>query len=363
MARAAVRGTTTRDSQRMAEDAENIGAALGSATIADGFQWTISAPIGSLERAAELLADVVLRPAFRADAVDSERAVMLADLKAMRDDMHRWPMRLAMELAWYGDVYGRSVSGTEASLATLDAAALRDWHEAHGAAARGAIVCVADGDPDDIAAILARRFSQLALADGSVASAPAWASGAHETTDPRDKAQSALAMLFPGPGRRDPARYAAALLAGVASGLGGRFFDVLRDQQSLCYTVMVAPVVRRRAGAMAAYIATSPEKEDAARRGLLAECARLAAEPVTAEELQRAKTYAIGTHAIRRESAGAIMSDLADAWLHGDSLAEIAEFPARIQAVTAEAIRAVAAASFDPAARVEGIVRGAGRAV
>ena len=57
------------------------------------------------------------------------------------------------------------------------------------------------------------------------------------------------------------------MIATVASGLGGRFFDELRDKRSLCYTVNAFVAERALAGAFGAYIATSPEQEDAARDG------------------------------------------------------------------------------------------------
>ena len=50
-----------------------------------------------------------------------------------------------------------------------------------------------------------------------------------------------------------------AMLAGVASGLGGRFFEELRDKQSLCYTVHASASERRAAGTFLTYVATSPE--------------------------------------------------------------------------------------------------------
>jgi zinc protease len=170
-------------------------------------------------------------------------------------------------------------------------------------------------------------------------------------------------MLFPGPARGDDHRFAASLLSGVASGLGGRFFEELRDRQSLAYTVMVTPVLRRHAGAFLGYIATSPEKAEAARAGFLGQFARLCSEPVTARELQQAKTFAVGYNAIRREAASAIMGDLADAWMCGDAMDDIARYDERIHAVTAANIQMVAQASFDPARRVESMIRGAGRAV
>jgi zinc protease len=164
-------------------------------------------------------------------------------------------------------------------------------------------------------------------------------------------------MLFPAPPRRDPRRFAAGMIAGVASGQGGRFFDQLREKQSLCYTVHASVFEREQAGTFSAYIATSPEQESAARDGLLGEIARLRAEPVTTDELARSKTYAMGVHAIRQQSGASVMSDMVDAWLFGD-LRDLDLFDEHIRAVTAEEMLEVAREFLDPQRRVEGIVRG-----
>lgn len=363
MARTALRGTERRSAKQIAEDVEFTGGALSSGAGPDAFHWTISVPVRYLGDAAELLADVVQRPAFRSDAVESERAVALAEIAAIRDDMYRWPIRLATEGAWSGHPYGRQVLGAEGSVGRLNTAALTEWHDAVARTARGVLVCVADADPDDAVAAIARRFTELNESGPPSVTAPEWPRDAVRRVDERNKAQSALAMFFPGPARGDDRRFAAMMLAGVASGLGGRFFEELRDRQSLAYTVMVSPIIRQHAGAFAAYIAMSPEKEDAARAGLLEQFARLSEEPVTARELAQAHTFALGTHAIRREAAASIMGDLADAWLFGTSLREIESYEERIRAVTAAGIQAVAQSCIDPARRVEVTIRGAGRAV
>jgi len=119
---------------------------------------------------------------------------------------------------------------------------------------------------------------------------------------------------------------------------------------------------RALAGTFGAYIATSPEKEEVARRGLLGEFAKLRNELVTTRELQQAQTYAIGVHAIRQQSGGAVLSDVVDAWMFGE-LAELREFDQRVRAVTAERMLEVAREYFDEGRRVEGIVRGVGKTV
>jgi zinc protease len=179
----------------------------------------------------------------------------------------------------------------------------------------------------------------------------------------RDKAQTAIALAFPAPSRTDDDRFAASLIGTVASGLGGRFFDELRDRQSLAYTVHAGASEKRLAGIFASYIATSPEKEDLARNGLLAEFAKLRQEPVGEDELSRAREYTIGSHAIAQELGASVLAEMLDAWMFGSGLRELTEYDTRVRAVTAQEMCDVARRYFDPARRVEGIVRGVGRTV
>ena len=364
MVRTAQKGTARRTSLQIAEEGEMLGGSVGGSITGDSFGWTMSVPSRYAAAAVELLADVAQHPVFPADVLEIERAVSIADVVAVRDDMFRYPMRLASQAAFHGHPYGIPVSGTEESLRGIDRAAVERWHREHVLGAHGApvVILVGDGNPDDLASLAADAFEELASGVSPSLESPPWPTGVNTNAERRDKAQTALALLFAGPMRSDEDRFAASMIASVASGLGGRFFDELRDKRSLCYTVTAFNSARRAAGTFGAYIATSPEKEDAARTGLLNEFARLREEPVTDEELRRAKTYAIGVHAIQQQNGGALLADIADAWLFGE-LRDLEEFENRVNAVTAARMRQVAETYFDPQRRVEGIVRGVGKTV
>jgi zinc protease len=362
LARTALKGTRRRSAAIIAEEGELLGGSVSGVAGVESFGWSISVPSKHARAALELLADVVTNAAYPEEAFETERAIAVADLVALRDDMYRYPMRLAGTTAFAGHPYGVPVSGTEESLRRIAVDELRAWHGARVVRSHSLIAIVGDLDADDVASLAARELRELAPADPPRLARPVWPTSVRTTAEERDKAQTALAILFPSPARDDDDRFAAAMLAGVASGLGGRFFEQLRDKNSLCYTVHAFQAERQVAGTFAAYIATSPEKESVARDGLLREFEKLRVDPVTAEELSRAQTYAIGTHAIRQQSGGSVLSDVVDAWLFGD-LSELEEFESQIRRVTPERMRAVAERYFDPERRVEGIVRGVGRTV
>jgi zinc protease len=364
MVRTAQKGTLSRTALQIAEEAEMVGGSVGGSVSSDSFGWTISVPTAYGAAAMALLADVAQNPTFEIDALETERAVAIADVIAARDDMFRYPMRLATEAAFRGHPYGVPATGSEDSLRAIERTHVAVWHRERmlGPSAAPVVVIVGDGDPEELAANAAREFASLGTAEATRLPAPEWPAGVITSAERREKAQTAIGLLFPGPNRTDPERFVASMIASVASGLGGRFFDELRDKQSLCYTVTAFNSPRRAAGAFGAYIATSPEKESAARAGLLAEFQRLRSEPVTAEELERAQTYAIGVHAIQQQSGSSVLGDVIDAWLFGE-LSDLESFELNVRAVTATRMQALARKYFDPDRRVEGIIRGVGMAV
>ncbi len=362
MVRTALKGTSSRSAEQIAEEGELLGGSVSGAAGSDSFRWSISVPSRHAAAAVELLADVVQHPTFSADSLETERAIALADLAALRDDMYRFPMRLATEAAFAGHPYGLSAGGTDDSLHRITVDEVHEWHAKHALESACVIALVGDANPAYLAELAARAFSGLHRTP--VTSIPR-RSGRRRV---RRRSRPAIARrrrwLCSSRVRRAPipTRYAASMIALVASGLGGRFFEELRDKRSLCYTVNAFVAERALAGAFGAYIATSPEQEGAARDGLLAEFARLRDEPVSEQELRRAQTYAIGLHAIRQQSGAAVLADAVDAYLFG-SLGELEEYEARIRAVTPSEMQSVAREHFDPARRVEGIVRGTGKRV
>ena len=359
MTHVSTKGTERRTAAQIAAESESLGGTVGASVGSESFGWGISVPVINAGPAAALLADVAQRPVFPDDAFETERSVARQELRLMRDDMYRWPLRLASEAAFAGHSYGRPVGGSDETLRSLDPAATRAWHRARALGGASVLAVVGDLAPEDAAALVAREFDALEAGDVPTLAPPTWHGGG-ERSESRAKKQTALALLFPGPARNDDERIAAQLLAGVASGLGGRFFDELRDRRSLAYTVHAFAGPRRLAGTFGAYIATGPSQEDEAREGLLAEFARLREQPVTAEELERAQVYALGTHAIARQSGGAVMGEIVDVWLAGVGLSDLTTFEARVRAVTPGSIQTLAQRYFDPAVRVEGLVRGTG---
>jgi zinc protease len=363
MMRTSAKGTPSRDAAAIALATEMLGGAISSTVSSDLFAWKLTVPGRHFENGFDLLADVALEAAFPEEEVERERAVAIAELARLRDDMARMPIRIVMEGAFQGHPYGVSIQETEAALHAVDADRLRAWHRDRVRGGAPLVIVAGDLAPDRAANVAARAFANLPPAPhADVPPSPVWPLESRRRVQERDRAQTALALGFPAPARNHPDVFALLVTANAISGLGNRLFEELRSRRSLAYSVNAYPIVRWLAGTFVAYIATSPEREDEARQALLEQLSGLVADGIGEDELARAKRYTIGTWRIQRQTNAAVLMEMAEAILLGRGIPEIREFEERVQQVRLHDVRRVVAQYLDEARAVEGVVRGAAAA-
>jgi zinc protease len=362
--RSAVRAAGDLDAGSLAFAFEQLGGTLGATAASDwlGFGTTVLSQ--NLAEAAALLDLVFTEPSLGETEVSTERGLMVTEAEQVADDMFRYPFQLAFAGAFGNGGYGLPVSGLPETLSAISPAEVQSWHRRALLEVRPVIIAVGDVDPEEASAVLAGVFHDRApIATRSSQTTVPWAGGLGESSMrvvERDKQQAALAMAFPGPSRRDPDRAAADIWAAIASGLGGRMFEALRDRRSLAYTVMASSWQRSRAGALITYIATSPEREDEARSAMLEELDRFTREPVSPAELSQAANYLAGQAEVARQSGAGVAVEILEAWLSGNGLSDLENPAAVFRAVTAEDVLRVAQRHLRPSQRAEGIVRGTG---
>ncbi|HYC82491.1 MAG TPA: insulinase family protein, partial [Solirubrobacterales bacterium] len=360
LVRSALRGAGGLDAGELAYAFERLGGTLAPSAASDWLGFATSVLTEHLGEAAALLDRVYASPHLEDDAVAAERGLLIAEAEQVTDDMFRYPFQLAFAAAFGPSGYGLPVGGLPHTLPACTTADVRSWHREALLGVRPVLIAVGDFEPEEASALLAGAVGDRAAPAvrlGAGDDAMVWTAGADGEPPMqvvnRSKAQAALAMAFPGPGRRDPNRTAASVWAAVASGLGGRLFEALRDRRSLAYTVVASSWQKARGGSLLTYIATSPEREEEAREQMLLELERFAREPVAPEELGQAVAYLAGQAEVARQSGAAVAGEILEAWIAGTGLAELENPAARYRAVTTEDVRRVAETYLVPPRRAE----------
>lgn len=349
LARTLTRGTETLGAEAFSHLVDSLAGSLSAMAGRSSMSLRGEFLSKHFDRAFELFAETLQRPAFPEGEFARERALQLQDI-ASRDDR---PSSIAFELfsktLWQEHPYRLSTLGEKASVEALTPEALRRYHGRFLDPSQMTLAVVGDVDTAEVVsrarALLGGTRGQAAKAP-AVAPEPPW-TGAREARRVLQKAQSHLVLGFPGAKVSDDWRRPLEVLQTMLSGQSGRLFMELRDKRSMAYSVSALSLEGVDPGYFAVYMGTSPEKVDAALAGIREELEKLRETLASEAELSRAREHLIGTQAIGLQRNGARAGVMALDACYGLGPEAYLGYGDAIARVTAEDVRAVARRVID----------------
>jgi predicted Zn-dependent peptidase len=313
---------------------ESVGGEMNAFTTHEQTVFYVRVPADELDLAFEILTDVLWRPAFRPDDVESERKVILEEI-GMRDDT---PDDLVHDL-FAGAVFpshplGREVLGSASTIRGMSRDSIAAYHGAHYRPANTVIAAAGALGHDEV---LARLDALVPGLDGdrparaAVPLAPAAPSAVIER--PTEQAHvvvgvRALPVL-------DPDRYAITVLnQALGGGMSSRLFQEVREERGLAYSIYSYRAAYDDAGFLAVYAGTSPERFDETLSVIDAQLDRLVADGgLPGRELDAAKGHLKGALAMSLETSSSRMRRLGRGELVEGEIPTLDELVARIDAV------------------------------
>src|SRR3990167_4047164 len=121
------KGTKTRSAEDIAQAIDSIGGQLDAFTAKEYASYYIKVLDEHLPLAVDLLADIVLRPAFPIDEVEREKKVILEEIKMVEDTPDDLVHELFTQHFWEGHPLGRPILGTKETVESFDEPSLREY--------------------------------------------------------------------------------------------------------------------------------------------------------------------------------------------------------------------------------------------
>ncbi len=338
-------GTERRDAVEIAHEVESMAASISGIAGRNSFGAALTGLSRYFERAFDVFADVLTNSTIPADEFERERALQLQGIKSRRDSLAAVNHDLFTS-EFFGDYpYAMTGDGTEKSVQSLTPEGARDYLKKLLNPSGLVITAVGDIDAREVAAMVEEAFVTGHSGESwdPVVAAP------HRHLEPKlvfnnlEKEQAYVSVGFDAPLMADDSRYAMEVLYAVLSGQGGRLFYELRDKQSLAYSVYASSLLGLDTSMFSIHIGTSPEKIEQALKGIYIEIAKLHADGVTQEEVDRAKVYLMGNHDIGLQKYGARAMSFALDELYGFGFRRSLAYSDHIAKVTLEDVNAFVA--------------------
>ena len=341
------KGSERFDAQAIAELFDAMGGELNAATSRETTVVYTRVPDDALERALDVMADMVFRPAL-AD-VAAEREVVLEEIAMVDDTPQDLVHDLAAEAVFGPHPLGRPVIGRADVIASIGRRALRSHHAAAYVGPNVVLAAAGNLDHARLAGLFAARRDErpqpLRLARKPLARPPA--PGLRFLR--KETEQYHVCLAGPGLARSDERRYAASLLDAIVGGsASSRLFQEIREKRGMAYAVYTYASQYVDAGQVGLYVGTREENLAACLEVAAAELADVAAGNLRPGELERAKENLKGRLLLSLESTASRMTRLGRALVTGTELVPVDEILARLEAVGAEDVAALAAELLAP---------------
>ena len=358
MSRLLIKGTPTRTAEQIAAEIESVGGSLDSYGGNQSFGVNAEVLREDFNLGLDLLADVIRNPTFPVTAIEREREVQLAGLKAQKDQLLQSAFRL-MRRRLYGEMsYGLDPHGSEASITRLQAADLAEFHRRLAVPNNCVLAIYGDVDAEATRAAVEKVFGHWTSGETPAAPRPTpTPTTIQHVHDTRDKKQAVVVLGFPGVTLDSPDRFALELIQESCSDLGSRLFLRIREELGLAYYVGAQNFEGLAPGFFAFYAGTAPEKAAQVEQEFLAESATLREHGLTEAELKRAKAKVVGQKKIARQDLGGLAMETALDELYGLGYANTDDEVARFEAVTLEQVREVARKYLRPDSAVVAVIQ------
>jgi predicted Zn-dependent peptidase len=358
------RGTARFESVEIDQIFDGMGAELNAGTGKETTSVYSRVLDVHLERALDVMADMVWRPRFAQSDLDNEREIVLEEIAMYEDDPQDKVFDVLGEAVFGSHPLGRAIIGRADVVAGTPAEGLRTFYDARYVPRNIVVSAAGSLDHDE----LVEQIAAAEAARTSVPVPPALVAPVDELERrirfiEKDTEQYHLCLGGPGIPRDDERRFALRVLDNILGGSSSsRLFQEVREKRGLAYSVYSFQSLYAGTGQVGMYVGTRPDNVGRAMAVVADELDRFRLEPATPEELDRSKENVKGRLVLALESTTARMNRLGSSLLAELPLLSVDEMVERIDAVTIEDLEGLARELFVPE-RLSAAGIGADRAV
>lgn len=267
------------------------------------------------EEGLQLVRDVIITPAFDEMEAEKIRPERLSVLKIQEDSLPSLAFREFSRILFQGHPYGLNTAGSKEVLERITADELKNIYNKAARPDSLVLSVVGQVKAEEVRDKVEELFGAWSnsdtpkIIDESLPPNPPSAPEIFNIT--KDKEQTHVIIGFLGTTFHSPDRYALEILDTVLNGQSGRLFIQLRDKQSLAYSLSSFAMMGIDTGSFGVYIGTSPDKKEAAIKGVWQELFKIREDTISKEELEKAKSLIIGHYELGLQTHGSQAMDMA----------------------------------------------------
>jgi predicted Zn-dependent peptidase len=322
---------------------ESRGGVVNAATDKEVTVFWSRVPARHWRVALDVIADMILAPMIRPADVESEKKVIIEELRMYRDQPQDRVHTLVDELLYPRHPLGWEVAGREKVVLGLTPEGIRGFME-RGYAPQKIVVAVAGKvAANEVADAVAELFEPVAKRRAPRLKRAPEPGTIRIKLQGRRTEQAHVCIGWRGVPQEHPDKYTLDMLNAIlGEGMSSRLFLELREKRALAYDAHSYNSNFVDAGHLVVYAGVAPDRIAEVIDAALGQIARLRDEIVPADELERVRDFNKGRLELRLEDTRGVSNWLAGQELFLDRVRSVEEITAIIDGISAEDIQRVA---------------------
>ncbi len=349
------KGTRRRSAMEIAAVMDAVGGEMNAFTAKEYTCFYARVLDVDMPLAVDVISDMVTSSLITTADVDSERGVILEEI-AMHDDAPDDVVHDAFAQTVFGDhPLGRPVLGTVDSITNVARSAVHGYWKRRYRPSDMVVAAAGNLDHATVVKLVRRAFKGTGLLDDDVAK-PASRRRANGMRKPqssvdlirRPTEQANLVLGTVGMAHSDERRYSLGVLNNaLGGGMSSRLFQEVREKRGLAYSVYSYSSQYADTGLFGVYAGCMPAKAREVLKICREQLDQIATYGITDDELARGKGQLKGSLVLGLEDTGSRMTRLGKGELVHNEVLTVDEVIRRIDAVTLDDARGVAADLLD----------------
>ncbi len=341
-------GTTSKTGSQISTASAQMGGQVDIAVGVDTASVQGSALTEFAPDLTRLVADLALNPKFPASELDRLKADNLRRLSIAKSNPQQMATEKFREVVYDKHPYGQ-IFPTEVQMKGYTLAQARAFYEANWAASRSRLYVVGRFDGPAVEAAIRTAFS--GWKKGAMTHPPAPKPRSERAVYIVDKPAAVQTTLIVGLPTID-ASHADSIALSVANSVLGGYFSSrmtanLRESKGYTYSPFSQVSNRYRDATWAQNADVTTAVTGASLKEIFYEIDRLQAEAPSADELESAKNYMLGTFVLRNSDRAGIIAQLEFINFHGLSADYLNTYVGKVRAVTPAMVQQMAQKYID----------------
>ena len=342
------KGTESRSSLDIAMSMESVGGYLNAFTSSEYTCYYSRCLNTQLERALDVLSDMVLHPSFPEDEIEKEKKVVIEEMKMYRDSPDDYLFEQFSGHVFKGHPLGNSTLGFEDTVSAFKRQDLYDYMEERYQPENLLVSVAGNVDHNRVVELVSEYFSEVEPKEtvDKNPEIPAYQPDKIEFRKPIE--QTHLIAGRRGLHYNHDDKYRLLLANTVlGGGMSSRLHQNVREKYGYCYNITSFNQSYQDTGLYGIYVGTDKDYVEHVRELIENELDKLKQDPIPDKELAEAKAQLKGKLMLSVESMSNRMSRLAKSEIYFNRFVTLDELQEKIDAVEADQVQDFAQDFFD----------------